>query len=352
VQEADTLLRNTLDSDSLNAHAWYIRGLVDRASGNDEAAQKALSRARDLDMLKFRAPERTNSITRQVCREMGVPCISADTLFASLSPGGIPGNNLFWEHLHPKAQGYYEIAEMFFREAMIRHLLPLANGSVPTILPFNTDTLAICWLDQAYGDLSIRALTSRWPFENLKVEPAVFPSSPQKVKEIALQVYGKKMGWSEGLIETAAEFHRLGMFRTSATTYQAMMDEYSEGYLTRYLLGTVLKDSGDVEGARGQYAAAIRLNPRYPYPRVDFGLIEINRGDFAAAQEQLSTALELSQQQGAPESLQASAYYGLAAIAANRGEFKAALADLDRSLQLSPTYTPARALKEALERRK
>ncbi len=352
LQEADDSLRQLMGSDSSNAFLWYWRGRLERAAGRNEAARIALSRARDLDMLKFRAPEMINEITRRVCGEMRVPCISADSLFASLSPEGIPGHELFWEHLHPKAHGYYEIAELFFREAMRRRLLPLAEGIPLTTLPFNTDTLAVCWLDQAYADLSIRALTSRWPFENLRVEPAVFPWSPDGLKEIALQVYGRRIGWSDGLIKSSAEFHRLRMFRAAATTYQAMLDEYGEGYYTRYLLGTVLKDSGDVANAAEQYAASIRLNPGYPYARVDLGLIEINRGNLDAAQDQLTTALELSRQQKTPETLQASIYYGMAAISANRGDYSSALASLGNSLRLVPSYAPARMLKEALERRK
>jgi tetratricopeptide (TPR) repeat protein len=352
LQEAGSLVQQLMAGDSTNAFLWYWRGRLDLAAGRADAARLALSRARDLDMLKFRAPERINEITRRVCHEMHIPCVSTDTLFDALSPEGIPGFNLFWEHLHPKVHGYYDIAELFFREAARRRLIPHPEEVAQSILPFNTDTLGICWLDLAYGDLSMRGLTSRWPFQDLRVEPLVFPSSPEKIKQIALEVYEKKMGWSEGLLKSAAEFHRLGMYRAAATTYEAMLDEYSEGYYTRYLLGTVLKDSGDVAGAAMQYAASIRLNHEYPYARVDLGLIEINRGNLDAAQAQLTTALELSSKQESPKTLQASIYYGLAAVAANRGEYEAALLDLDRSLQLSPSYTPARMLREALERKR
>jgi hypothetical protein len=350
--EAEDLVNKRMASDSANALLWYWRGRLDFAAGKSVAARAALSRARDLDLLKFRAPERINEITRRVCSQMEVPCISADSLFAGLSPGGIPGYNLFWEHLHPKVNGYYEIAELFFREAARRHLVPEVGTPSRTLLPFNTDTLGICWLDLAYGDLSISGLTSRWPFQNLTVVPAVFPSSPAGPREIALEVYKKEMGWSEGLIKSAADFRQLRMFRAAATTYQAMLDEYSEGYYTRYLLGTVLKDSGDVAGAALQYEASIRLNPGYPYARVDLGLIEINRGNLDAAQMQLTKALELSGKQESPKALQASIYYGLGAVAANKGEYQEALLDLDRSLQLSPSYIPARMLRDALQQRR
>ena len=352
MDDAERLLQPVMASDSSNAYAWYWRGMLDRAEGKYQAARRALSRARDLDMLKFRAPERVNTITHQICLDMGVPCVSADTLFSSLSPNGIPGFDLFWEHLHPKAQGYYQIAEMFFREAVRSKLIPLASNTNLSMLPFNTDTLAICWLDQAYGDLSMKALTSRWPFEDLKMEPAVLLSSPGPLKDLAFQVYSKKLGWSEGCIQSAAEFQRLNMFRAAATTYQAMLDEYSEGYYTHYLLGMVFKDSGDVAAAAAQYTASIKLNPKYPYARVDLGLIEINRGNFDAAQEQLKAALELSKGQESPRTLQASIYYGLAAIAANKGEYGAALANIDRSLQLSPSYMPAQSLRQALQGRR
>ena len=131
--------------------------------------------ARDQDLLKFRAPSAINSILHRVAAAEHVPCVPADSILVELS-AGIPGDRLFWEHLHLTNEGYAAVARLFVQAALSQGIL---SGSEHALLPFDIDSLSIAWLDRAYADLSIQHLTSQWPFQDYRRETAVLDQAPQ-----------------------------------------------------------------------------------------------------------------------------------------------------------------------------
>jgi tetratricopeptide (TPR) repeat protein len=84
--------------------------------GQFAAAQGRFSLARDLDVLRFRADSRINEIIRIVARAAGpgVELLDAEQLFAEVSPHGVPGRDLFYEHVHMNPRGNYVLARALF----------------------------------------------------------------------------------------------------------------------------------------------------------------------------------------------------------------------------------------------
>jgi tetratricopeptide (TPR) repeat protein len=81
-----------------------------------DAARERFAKARDLDSLRFRADGPINEIIRLVAGTAGpgVELIDAERLFAEASPHGIPGRELFYEHVHMKPRGNYLLARALF----------------------------------------------------------------------------------------------------------------------------------------------------------------------------------------------------------------------------------------------
>jgi tetratricopeptide (TPR) repeat protein/lysophospholipase L1-like esterase len=326
-------------------HYWKGRAL--QGLGRHAEAKIEFESARDLDLLKFRAPGEINVRLRKIARAEGIPLIASDSLLASISPGGIPGDNVFWEHLHPMASGYYEIAGMFVAEIRSMGLLGPVAPSAP-LLPFVADTLGICWLDLAYADLAIQHLTGRWPFERYTREPAVLTSSDKALVRIARDVYARTMRWDEGAYRTASYFWSQGKFREARTTYQALLDEYPYNFYPNYLMGSLLNQQGDREGALKFYRRSIASNPGFPRSRLDLGLIMVNEGKFQDAVTDLNAVLAMPDAAGMND-IRAVAHYGLAAAKANLGDLKSALAEVERSLALAPRSPDALALRAKLQ---
>jgi tetratricopeptide (TPR) repeat protein len=109
----------------------------------------------------------------------------------------------------------------------------------------------------------------------------------------------------------------------------------------------LLNHTGRLEGAIREYRLSIRSNPQYPYSRLDLGLVEVNKGEFYEAIEQLTRARELATPQGSKD-LKANILYGLAAAYANTMNFDTALSDLNEALQLVPNYAEAMQLRASI----
>jgi len=341
--EARLRLTSLRETEGADAFTDYWLGRTDIALGDTAEGAGELRRARDEDLLKFRAPSRTDSVIHSVCADEGVPCIAADSLFAAHSPGGIPGGTLFWEHLHPTARGYDLISREFVGEMLKLRVVP--QGTVtPALLPFDADSLTLSWLDLAYGEISVRALTGRWPFTDFSSPSPLLDSADPTERKFVTDVYMKTTGWTDACLQFAAYEQNAGRPREALRTYGALVEEYPFEYYPRYRRAALLRDAGDMAGAAAEYRRTIGLNPSYPYPLIDLGLILNNAGEFDEARARLSKALELTEGKVLPLP-RAQICYGLAAISANTGETQKALEWLDRALRAFPSYAPARELR-------
>ena len=107
------------------AELEFQRGHCELALANATRARMHFSRARDLDMLRFRCDSRLNDTIRRVAggRERDrVLLADAELALAQRSPNGIPGAEFFYEHVHLTFQGNYWLARTL--AASVETLLP------------------------------------------------------------------------------------------------------------------------------------------------------------------------------------------------------------------------------------
>ena len=88
------------------------------ALGNFDGAKERFVRAQDLDTLRFRADSRINEIIRALPgADPGVGLVDAAAIFASESAHGIPGSDLFYEHVHMSPRGNYILGRALFTQS-------------------------------------------------------------------------------------------------------------------------------------------------------------------------------------------------------------------------------------------
>jgi len=94
------------------------------ATGDFDHARERYLLAQELDTLRFRADHGINEVIRSAAANggPGVELLDTNAIFAQNSEHGVPGSNLFYEHVHMNPAGNYLIARSLFSK--IAAMLP------------------------------------------------------------------------------------------------------------------------------------------------------------------------------------------------------------------------------------
>jgi tetratricopeptide (TPR) repeat protein len=135
-------------------------------NGTYDEARNAYYRAKDLDALRFRAPEEFNAVIHQLASEFNIPVVPMKSCFEAASPHGLIGSNLMHEHLHPNIDGYFLMADAFFT-AIRKERWIGDRWDEKNIRPssYYRKNWGFTGLDSVYAALSIAQLKGGWPFK-------------------------------------------------------------------------------------------------------------------------------------------------------------------------------------------
>ncbi len=192
-----------------------------------EEAKLKYYQAKDLDALRFRAPEEFNEIIHQAAGEFDAIVVPMKSFFEAASPHGITGANLFVEQLHPNIDGYFIMADAFF-ETMRQHRIISSHWIEYRITPasYYRNVWGFTQLDSLYGDLRIKILKGGWPFKP-KSAPnrALIDYAPATLAEsLAVKVWSEyDYSLERGHVDMAAFFERAGRYDRAYAEYQALI---------------------------------------------------------------------------------------------------------------------------------
>jgi tetratricopeptide (TPR) repeat protein len=349
--EADSIIMRGLVADSSNAYFLYWGGRLRLAAGDSVLAMRYLERARDNDLLKFRAPGRINEIIHQTGVSESVPVLPIDSLLRAHSPHGITDETLFSEHLHPTFAGYDLIARTFVGAIVDQHPGSFPQHPDASLLPFHPDSLSVPWLDLGYGALGMRALTSRWPFSDMPVHKDALDQGEAWELKIVKDLYGGSLGWRDACLQYAYEAHRHQKPEAMVTALAAVVEEDPWTYAFRYGLAGALESVGRKSEAIGQYRRALLLKPDFYQAKVDLADLLVREGRMDEADDQLQEFFDTPWSATAPTEIRVKALFGLASVAASHDSIQASLELLDEALRLAPGHADARDLRKKLLRR-
>jgi tetratricopeptide (TPR) repeat protein len=122
--------------------------------------------AKDLDGLRFRAPELINKIIKKLGRQFNTSIIDVDSLFASLSPNGIIGDNLMTDHVHPTLEGFHEIGNLFYKKMIEKSFLPQGTPklNLDEADKITRENFVFSKFDSTVAVYRIMLLKNDWPF--------------------------------------------------------------------------------------------------------------------------------------------------------------------------------------------
>jgi len=157
--------------ENFSAAAKFKEALNTLSSGDTLKAKELFYEAKDLDPVRFRASEEINQIIYSAAKQRGVILIPTKEWFANASIGGLIGNNLLTEHVHPNIEGQFVMADAFYTKIVESKLVEAApNPLTVKAKEYYRHNWPYTTLDSLVGVYKIKQLKSYWPFTSLNAE--------------------------------------------------------------------------------------------------------------------------------------------------------------------------------------
>jgi tetratricopeptide (TPR) repeat protein len=245
------------------AEGAFFDARIALSKGDMALAQVMFGRARDLDVVRFRAPTEFNRVIERVTKATGAVYVPVAEEAARQAPAGVPGDEFFLEHVHPNRTGYATIGRVFF-ESMRRDGLagrPARLDRLRTAKDY-FNGMELTAFDERVVRHTVNTLTTRWPFV-----PATRRSDYRTTyrpvdmfDSLAFQV-SRGAAWEMGKVRLGADYERRGQFELAAAEYRGLARDAPWFEEPLRLLGRALLGAGKDAEAEVALERAMQLQP-------------------------------------------------------------------------------------------
>jgi tetratricopeptide (TPR) repeat protein len=321
------------DGNQPPAEDVFANAKEEYAKGNIENAKRLFLKAKELDALRFRAPNKINESIISLAKKYNYPVVDIDSAFKSKSPNGIVGENLMVDHLHPNLDGYRLMGEEYFKAMSNLKLLPkdshdkLSENKADSILAAN---FPFTRLDSTVAEMQLMILTGQYPFTpkgtiNYKV-------MNYKIKDfvdsIAVQVINKDIRWETAHATLSNYYFLKKDYAKCIDEMQAVIAERPYYDVPYKDLITKLVDGEQLDNAEVFLEKLYSLKPDY-FACKWLGQVKLKMNESDEALKYLLEAVKFKEADSQTWYNLAGAYY------LNKQEEKA-LEALQRSINLNP----------------
>jgi tetratricopeptide (TPR) repeat protein len=242
-----------------SADSAYQAGNAAFAAGDYVTARAAYIRAKELDLLRFRAPEAINGIISDLTHQYPyVHLVDTRALFEAHSPHGIPGSETLLEHVHPNLYGYALLSEAFYQAMKQQHLITPDSARE---IPFATllAQMPVTRVDSLYGAYRIIMLKAGWPFN--EPIPAGYKrgNSPEEAIAGALSV--DRITWMDAMDQLFKYYIHIGDKADALKATEAVLLEHPSNALYYIYAGRLDFDLGRYDDAVLYFKRAYALEP-------------------------------------------------------------------------------------------
>ncbi len=291
------------------AELHFRRGRCLLALGRTEEARKSFERARDLDALRFRADSGIQQRITNALAALGTkPAVDTSSLLATNSPGGIAGEELFYEHVHFKFAGNSLVARAFADQILASEKAGAARLSADE-----------CARRLAFTDFNQYRVLDEVR-ERLRQPP-----------------FRTQSGHDERDRRLKRDLDRLdrASLSNAIAIYETAIARAPEDPVLRENFATLLQDFGREDEAQKQWRRYIELLPHHEQGW--FGLANLLDAGGRSVDAIPLFREALRRRPNSPE-----ARSGLALAMSNAGRTQEAIAEYEKVLRASPGFVEAR----------
>jgi tetratricopeptide (TPR) repeat protein len=266
---------------------WLIGHCLSRLE-QKETSLPYFRKALQLDTLRFRADQRINQAIRNSAKEHGgdwLHLVDAEAALTSKASNGLPGDDLFWDHVHMKFQGNYLIALLtadwiakdLQAQSKLKSKDPLQWLSVRDAAKYLGLTL---WSDYQMTSQMLQRLNQA-PFNQMA-------NHVQRMERLKSQMEQQSRGLQADAFDPQASVY-LGLIRMhrSDWVYQDQFAKYLESF-------------GHKEKAITTWREVLKIVPHYLVGRYQLAMLLGENAATAEEAETIARAL-IKERSNAPE---------------------------------------------------
>lgn len=315
-------------------------------NGNNSVADSLFRFAKDLDGLRFRAPEKINFVISSLSGEYKLPHVNADSDFSSISPDGIVGDNIMTDHLHPTLNGQMILGKLFFEKMQQSNLLP--NAEKVNLSDNVQDSITVAnfqftELDSTIGEFRIKILKNDWPFvdKEKKLPNSKLLHLKNIADSLASDVLDNEIIWEEAHRKMANYYlsnHNLNSFLKEM---DAVISQYPVIVEYYDFVANVLIQLKEYGKAYKYLKAGYDIKPN-AFKTKWLGTISLYNNELESAEKYLNESLKY-------DSNDAQIWYNLAGVYVKRNDYKKALELANKAVSLKSNYPEAAKLQKQLQ---
>ncbi len=320
------------NAEPAGAHAVFDSAQAVESRGDTVDAERLFVRARDLDVIRFRAPSEFNTVIREVAKEEGATYVPVVEAFRAASPGGIIGHNLILEHLHPNQAGVALIGHEFFDALDSAKFLgrPVQLGRLKP-WPSYVAGMDLTPFDRRMVEHTVTTLTTRWPFvpaaRDSDYRGTYRPTGP--VDSLAF-LASAGLPWRQAKLDVGRSYEMRGFPDSAFAEYQGLIRDLPLAAQPYELAGHALLETQDTTRAVVYLERAYAIQPS-KYTSLELGEIAAKAKDLQHAVGYLRQAVQLSP--GDPQPL-----YQLSLLLAVARDIEGARAAAMGVARMAPNY--------------
>jgi tetratricopeptide (TPR) repeat protein len=253
-----------------DAHAlcnFYLGSLSTR-QGNPVKAKFYLTRARDLDGLRFRAPSGINDTISKLCSKFPYAhLVDTKTAFEDSSAGHIIGNELMLEHVHPNLAGYAIMSDVFYEALKNEHIISPPEENEWNLSQL-TQHMPVTAVDSLSGVYRIAKLKNSWPFRSAPILD--IPAIGSEEEKLADSIVFWKMNWAYAMDLLYNYYLEKNDLLKAKTVMETLVLEHPTEASLYDQTATIFGKLGNYEDAAFYFRKAFAISPSFTDARTLF----------------------------------------------------------------------------------
>ncbi len=247
------------------------------ALGDRSKARDHFQAARDRDLMPFRARSEFNRVLAEVCAARGVPVVPMHEVFNLNSRDGIPGQEVFTEHVHPNHLGYFLMAQQFWAGIYDNdRLAPKSSWDLSRQLSNEAywKMAAATPLDVAIGAMRTEVLKKNWPFQATPLPDSLrLPKLATAMDSIAFDHIAYRIDWATAHLQAAKFLIAKGQAVAAQSEYEAILNLRPEHLEAQLGLAGLYYRAKQYQAAESLLVQLAARHPDSPYAAARLGLV-------------------------------------------------------------------------------